>query len=311
MSVCLYQVPSTGTLLAFEAAARLGTITRAAEERATSNSVISRQIRQLEETFGVVLFERRGRGVALTESGRTIFLAVRTGLEVMHEAAQQLRDGQVSLNIGCTLEVFELLLQPVLSELERALGEGVAARIVVHDRDLLPLLLSGLDIVFEVSHGTGKSPNAVPVLHEEIVPVASPGFVQRFAAVLAGHPLGWRDVPRLAVRRQSPRWPTWQSWFEANGCAAPPAPVKTLRNGLDLLRAAARGEGLAIGSNGLMSDHFETGRLVAAREAWLATGVTIYAVPTPTGRRKRSTAACLEELPRLVADLCTSSPVTS
>ena len=311
MSVCLYEVPSTGTLLAFEAAARLGTITRAAEERATSNSAISRHIRQLEETLGVVLFERRSRGVALTESGRTFFLAVRTGLEIMHETTQQLRGGQVSLNIGCTLEFSELLLQPVLSELDRALGEAVAARIVVHDRASLPILIvSGLDIVFETSHGAGTAPDAVPVLDEKIVPVASPGFMERFAAVLAGHPLGWRDVPRLAVRRQCPDWATWQSWFEANGCAAPPAPVKTLRNDLDMLRAAAQGEGLAIGWNGFMSDYFETGRLVAARKAWLATGVTIYGVPTPTGRRKGATAACLEELPGLIADLCTRSPVT-
>ena len=50
------------TLLAFEAAARHGSITRAAEERGTSHSAVSRHIRALERTLEVTLFERRGRG---------------------------------------------------------------------------------------------------------------------------------------------------------------------------------------------------------------------------------------------------------
>ena len=305
------KLPSLGILLAFEATARLGSITRAAEERATSHSAISRQIRQLEKLFGVALFERRGRGVALTKSGADYFLAIQAALDTLHDASEVLRRGQAGLTIGCTLETSALLLQPVFPSLKRALGEAVAARIVVYDYDLLPLLVpSGLDMVFEASRGPHPDPRAVPVLDEEIVPVASPDFAERFGAVLARHPRRWRNVPRLNVGRQSPGWASWDSWFEAQDCAVPDAPVETFENYFNLLPAAANGDGLAIGWNGFMSEHFETGRLVAVRDSWLATGLTMYAVPTRNGGSKSATRICLKELPPLIQSLRTPSPPT-
>ena len=307
-----YQIPSISSLLAFEATARLGSITRAAEERATSHSAVSRHIRVVEKTFQVALFERRGRGVALTKNGETFFLAIQSGLDTLHNAGQKLRDRQDGLTIGCTLEISALLLHPIFPRLKRALGDAVAARIVVYDYDLLPLLVpSGLDIVFEAADGAHPDPRAVPVLREEIVPVASPAFAERFGALLAGHPRTWRHVPRLNVGRQSPGWASWDTWFEAHGCAAPEAPVETFENYFNLLPAAANGDGLAIGWNGFMSEYFETGRLVAVRDGWLATGLRMYAITTPNSGSKSASRTCLEELPRLIGGLCIPSPVTA
>lgn len=306
-----FELPSISVLLAFEATARLGSITLAAEERATSHSAISRHIRQLEKSFEVALFERRGRGVALTKSGESYMLAIQAGLDALHDASEILRRRQAGLTIGSTLEISALLLHPVFPSLKRALGDEVAARVVVYDYDLLPLLVpSGLDIVFEASDRTHPDPQAVPVLHEKIVPVASPAFAERFADVLAGHPRTWRRVPRLNVGRQSPGWASWDTWFKAHDCTPPPAPTETFENYFNLLPAAANGDGLAIGWNGFMSDHFETGRLVAVREAWLSTRLTMYAVPTRNGKSKSAVPTCLKELSHLIAGLCTPSPVT-
>ena len=123
------ELPATSTLLAFEAAARLGSITRAAEELATSHSAVSRHIRGLEKTFEVVLFERRGRGIALTTSGETHYWAVQTGLDALRDGARGLRDRRTGLTIGATLEISALLLHPVFPKLKRTLGEEVAGRI--------------------------------------------------------------------------------------------------------------------------------------------------------------------------------------
>ena len=77
---------------------------------------------------------------------------------------------------------------------------------MVCDYDVLSLLLpTGLDIVFEAVDGPHPDPRAVPILREEIVPVASPGFMERFAPVMAGHPLEWRDVTSLGHRPAKPR----------------------------------------------------------------------------------------------------------
>lgn len=76
MSGPRFNIPSTNTLLAFEAVARLGSVGRAAEERSTSQSAISRHLSNLEDALGVMLFERSGRGIALNRSGEKYFLAV-------------------------------------------------------------------------------------------------------------------------------------------------------------------------------------------------------------------------------------------
>lgn len=53
----------------FEAAARHLSFTRAGEELFLSQSAVSRQVQQLEESVGAALFERRHRALALTEAG--------------------------------------------------------------------------------------------------------------------------------------------------------------------------------------------------------------------------------------------------
>ena len=201
-----FELPGTRTLVAFEAAARLGSITRAAEELATSHSAVSRHIRALEKSFEVTLFERRGRGVALTTSGEAYLRAVRTGLDALRDGGRSLRNDRTVLAIGGTLEITALLLHPVWPQLQSALGDEMAARIVVYDYDLLPLLMSfGLDVVFEAKHGPHPDPQAVPVLDEALVPVASKGFAKRHATGLAGDPRTWRGVPRLDIGRPGSR----------------------------------------------------------------------------------------------------------
>ena len=306
MSGRRYEIPSMGALTAFEATARLGSITRAAEERNISHSAISRHIRELERSFRVSLFERRGRGVALTGFGESYLRAIQPGMDMLHDAGDGLRGRQATLAIGCTLEISALILNPVFPRLKRALGEAVKARIVVYDYDLLPLLVpSGLDIVFEAADGPHPDAGAVPVLREEIVPVASPAFLARFGTALDRPPRRWDGVPRLDIGRRSPGWATWETWFGAHGGAAPAAPVETFENYFNLLPAAANGDGLAIGWNGFMGDYLESGTLVAVRKSWFSTGLTMYAVPTPGGARKSIVPDCLEELRRLIADRCT------
>lgn len=63
-------MPALTSLLPFEAAARLESFSRAADELHITQAAVSRQIRGLEEDLGVKLFVRRNRAVFLTEEGR-------------------------------------------------------------------------------------------------------------------------------------------------------------------------------------------------------------------------------------------------
>lgn len=85
-------LPALSPLLAFEAAARLGSFKRAAGELHVTASAISQRIRALEEELAVPLFERVSRRVELTEAGRRYHDAVSASLGALSRASQALRE---------------------------------------------------------------------------------------------------------------------------------------------------------------------------------------------------------------------------
>jgi len=68
-------------LLVFEAVARLGSVTRAAEELHLAQPTVSLQLKKLAETLEVALFEQRGRRLHLTGAGQQLR---ETCTELMH-----------------------------------------------------------------------------------------------------------------------------------------------------------------------------------------------------------------------------------
>ena len=70
MHKTLRKLPSLDFLKGFEAAGRLLSFTRAAEELFLTQSALSRQIQALEQALGIALFERHHRALVLTPPGR-------------------------------------------------------------------------------------------------------------------------------------------------------------------------------------------------------------------------------------------------
>lgn len=73
----------------FHSVARTGSLSAAAEDLHVAVSAVSRQISNLEETLGVALFERKPRGMQLTEPGELLLAyANRNQLEVKNVIAE-------------------------------------------------------------------------------------------------------------------------------------------------------------------------------------------------------------------------------
>ena len=296
MSDSRFTIPTTSSLIAFEATARLGGVIRASEELNTSQSAVSRHIRNLETVVGEKLFRRQGRGVVLTSKGQEYYAAVKSSLENLHAAGNGLRAQTPSVIVACTPEISHLLLLPVFSELKRSIDDDANLRILTCDYDMLHLLLpTGIDIIFEYS-AVPTDPSAVKVLDEEIVPVASPSFARRFERVLPKHPRRWSAVPRLDIAPRDQSWATWPTWFRAYDCDPPKAPVESFENYQYLLEAAANSEGMAMGWNGFVSSYLEDGRLVRIRDDWLQSPISLYAVLTKAGSSNRNAMRCLKAL---------------
>jgi DNA-binding transcriptional LysR family regulator len=127
-------LPPLEFLVAFEAAARLGSFTGAAEELNLTQAAVSRQIRLLERNLGRSLFTRAHRAVRLTPEGRDFQHTVSLALSHIANAAQGLRvvDGNAKLTVAADQSVAALWLLPRLESFQREHGD-ISVRLISSD----------------------------------------------------------------------------------------------------------------------------------------------------------------------------------
>lgn len=125
----------------FLAVARAGSFSRAAASENISQPALSEQIRKLEGSLGVALFERLARGVRLTPAGQRLLVHARQILREMSDARQSLEALRTCvagrLAVGVIPTVFPYLLAPRVEEFRRThpevelrLVEDITARLV-------------------------------------------------------------------------------------------------------------------------------------------------------------------------------------
>src|ERR1700722_53969 len=85
------ELPPLNAMRAFEAAARRGSFVEAAKDLHVTHWAIGKQVRLLEDWLGVPLFERRTRGVALTDQGADLLVDVSAALARLASATGRLR----------------------------------------------------------------------------------------------------------------------------------------------------------------------------------------------------------------------------
>jgi LysR family glycine cleavage system transcriptional activator len=211
-------LPPVADLLAFEAAARHHSISRAADELHLTQSAVSRQIRQLEEQLGVALFHRVRQRIVLTDVGRLYEADVRAALQQMSEATQKVMasaGGGGLLNLAVLPTLGTRWLIPRLSgfvALHPEVTVNFAARSEPFDFAQEPFDAA---IHFGAPHWAGAA--CEYLMHEAVVPVCSPAFAERHAIRSA------EDLAAVVLLQQSTRPMQWAEWFEQVGVAGAPA----------------------------------------------------------------------------------------
>lgn len=84
------KLPSANALFVFEAAARCGNFTRAAQELYVSQPAVSRMLARMEDHLGVRLFERVRGGIELTENGRILYRKISEGFSGIEGAIREI-----------------------------------------------------------------------------------------------------------------------------------------------------------------------------------------------------------------------------
>lgn len=168
------RLPSFKFLIGFEAAARLGNYSRAAEELFVSQSAVSHQISQLEQQVGQPLFRRKGRGVELTVAGSLLLDSVGKSLEHIRNGLARIEtymDDRL-VTLVCPAPVANGWLQPRVDRLLQA------------HPDLCPIIsvdesarfIDELDVDIAITRVPLRQEGVfeVPLLTDELVAVGPP-----------------------------------------------------------------------------------------------------------------------------------------
>jgi DNA-binding transcriptional LysR family regulator len=255
------ELPSLNALRAFEAAARLESMSRAAVELHVTHGAVSRQIRALESELGVALFAREGRGLALTPAGRQLRDGVAGAFDLLRQSCARLRreSRQAPLVLGCSGSVLARWVIPRLERLGRELPDLKLHLSAIEDRPAAAL--PGLDAALLLAEAPWPPEWQVDVLApERIGPVFSPRHPHHAALREASAAALCRE-PLLHTASRPQAWP---AWARAQRIAA-----GQLRYGQSfehlyyLLEAAVAGLGVAIAPQPLVADDLAAGRLLA------------------------------------------------
>ena len=264
MSRRAYDVPPLELLVAFEAAARHLSFTRAGDEIALTQSAVSRQIQALEDRLGVPLFRRLHRALALTEAGRAFQQAATEALTAIDRASRALKGpGETRPIVVSTTAGFAgLWLIPRLTSFVATHPE-VDVRISTGNA-LANLERDGVDVAVRYRSVDLLPAGALPLFGETVFPVCSPrllrvaGAALRGPADLAGHTL-LRMEPDGSNPLQD-----WGLWLHAMHLTQlKPAAVLHFSSYDQLIQAAVAGQGVALGRMPLIERLLKAKKLVA------------------------------------------------
>jgi len=253
------ELPSLHALRAFEAAARLGSMSLAAHELHVTHGAVSRQVRSLEEALGQPLFVRQGRGIQVTAAGRSLQESCQAAFGQLRESWSRLRREQAGapLVLGCSGSV---LARWVIPRLERLRHELPALTLHLAAQEE-PASLAGVDVALLLEAPPWPASWQVYDLAPECIgPVLSPRHPE-FERLCSLPASALCEEPLLYTASRPQAWP---DWARAMGLAPESLQqAQALPHLYFLLEAAAAGLGVAIAPQPLVADDLASGRLLA------------------------------------------------
>lgn len=258
------RLPPLNALRAFEAAARLQSFARAADELNVTPGAISQQIKLLEDTVGQPLFVRQGRGLGLTPVAKAALPRFTQAFVLLTEGASSLRRvvKRRKLTVSVAPSFAAKWLVPRIDEFQQAHPDvdiWISADMALARFDEDPP-------DFAIRYGGGEYPGleSERLLTETVLPVCAPQLLEGEAPLAKP-----ADLERFALLHErspeaDPSCPDWASWLAARGLGHIDASKGPRFNQANLvIEAAAAGRGVALAKRTLAQTDLASGRLVA------------------------------------------------
>jgi len=264
-------IPPLPALKAFEAVARLGSLSRAAEELNVTKSAISHQLRALESALGTTLMHRGGTTSRAqpTSAGQELLAAIESSLIPLGEACERFtlrrRKRRRTLTVSANAPFSSLWLAPHVVEFSTRHPE-IAVNLRVFDdepdwqNDTIDIAILRVPLTSLTSDAPDLHPSDRALVRETVFPVCSPLLMDPRTATpqtLTEHRLLQEE------HHESSREIDWQTWFALLGAGAlPEQNLVRLSSFSPIIGAAIAGKGVALGRSPLIDFDLAHGRLV-------------------------------------------------
>ncbi|ESY59958.1 MULTISPECIES: LysR family transcriptional regulator [Mesorhizobium] len=276
-------VPLLNAMVAFEAAARSGGLTAAADELNIAQSAVSRHVTNLERQLKVALFIRKGNRLVLTDAGANLAEAIRDGLGTIRQTVERIQASRRdTFIVGCAYDLQQMWLMPRF--------DIVASRVTTSQVILMTSYnysdFDNPNVAISLRFGRPEDwPDlvATKLFDGEWFPVCSPGFLERYPALASRDPSAFLEVPLLHSTTQPEAIDSWESWIGIDGKLDGPR----FTNYLSMIHETIAGRGAALAWSGFIEEQLRLGQVVRLTSISRRHGNSFYIV---TGRTISSVA---------------------
>jgi DNA-binding transcriptional LysR family regulator len=260
------KLPSANALFVFEAAARCGNFTRAAQELYVSQPAVSRMLARMEDHLGVQLFERVRGGIELTENGRILYRKISEGFNGIEGAIREIEarsTGVEAVTLSVSTAFTTHWLMPRLNRLNKAFPSVDLRFQLISGRIGGPLIDVDLGMRFVTQDEIDE--NSVLVMPEILLPVCNQRYHEQRVADPAGE---YKDT--VIVMDDGERgWHDRFSAFAQHRRRA--AHMLSFNDYAIVVQAALLGQGVALGWLNVVSHWIAQGALMPAELEVIAT----------------------------------------
>lgn len=267
------RLPPLNSLKSFEAAGRLLSFTRAAQELNVTQAAVSHQIKVIEAYLGVTLFVRAPRKLLLTEQGRALLPEVIEAFDKISNAigTVRLEPSRKMVSVRLAPSFAAKWLSPRLKyfwlqypEIDLCLYHAHPA--VDFDREQIDIA---------VTYGKGDWPGVVadPILSLDFFPVCTPAFMSN------DKPLSDINNLRYYTLLHDASYECWADWLKLAKIEEINAHKGSIIDDTNvLIQAAVDGQGIALGSNTFVHDLLDSGKLIKPFDITLVNDFAYYVV---------------------------------
>lgn len=251
------KLPPLNPLRAFEAAGRLQSIRRAAEELSVTPGAVSRQVQALESHLGIRLFRRATREIILTADGERYLDAVAQHLDGIREATRRLTGNRAAdvIRIQAYTTIAMKWLIPRLAQFHVAnptteIRLTTSVEEVDFERD-------NVDCAIRFGDGNWRGVEIERLIANELIPLCSPGFRRKHNLKLVD------DLAGLPLLHSMIRPDDWRYWLEAAGATkVDPYAGNKFTSSTLAYQAVLEGQGIMIAQKALFAADIRARRLV-------------------------------------------------